>query len=161
MKVILVIAALAFATNMRAAGQGAACPATTAPLASFAVPEPYPATPPSSSFWHGDERFWTMLQPGGTWSHLPRNQQGFRQKVFWWYPGFDGAIEARPDLRVFGRRIDGPESFVYKGPATNAHHEDFGGWAILTAIDVPTAGCWELTGLYRGESVTFVVRVTD
>jgi hypothetical protein len=55
-----------------------------------------------------------------------------------------------------GRRLDGPESFV-AGPATNAHHVDFGGWAMLTGIDVPTRGCWELTGTFREQSVTFVV----
>jgi hypothetical protein len=100
-----------------------------------------------------------MLQPDGTWAGLSRNRDGYRQKVFWWYPGFDGRLEARPDLKVFGRRLDGRESFVSE-PATNAHHPDFGGWTILTGIDVPTPGCWELTGTYRGHAVTFVVFVT-
>ena len=103
-----------------------------------------------------------MLQEHGTWAGLWRNDQGFRQKVFWWYPGFDGRVEGQPNLIVTGRRLDGPESFVHPRPATNAHHVDFGGngWTILTGIDVPTTGCWELTGTYRGESVTFVVWIT-
>lgn len=137
----------------------ASCPVTPTPQRSFTVPAPYPAEAPYRNFWHGNEHFWTMLQADGTWAGLPRHPRGYRQKVFWWYPGFDGRVEARPDLKVFGRRLDGPDSFVSQ-PATNAHHPDFGGWTILTGIDVPTRGCWELTGTYRGRSVTFVVLVT-
>jgi hypothetical protein len=136
----------------------AVCPVTTAPQPQFTTPAPYPVKAPYSSFWYGDERFWTMLGGDGTWAGLPRNERGYRQKVFWWYPGFNGRLEARPDLKVVGRRLDGPESFVSQ-PATNAHHADFGGWTILSGIDVPTTGCWELTGTYRGQTLTFVVWV--
>lgn len=136
----------------------ATCEVTPVPTSPFTPPSPYPSTAPYKNFWHGHEGLWTMLQPHGTWAGLPRNESGFRQKVFWWHPGFDGRVEGRPDLVVMGRRLDGPESFTHR-PATNAHHVDFGGngWTILTGIDVPTAGCWELTGTYRGQSVSFVV----
>jgi len=137
----------------------AACEVTPVPASPFTPPAPYPSTAPGTSFWHGHEGLWTMLQPNGTWAGLPRNERGLRQKVFWWHPGFDGRVEGRPDLRVTGRRLDGPESFTH-GPATNARHADFGGWTMLTGIDVPVPGCWELTGTYRGQSVTFVVLVT-
>lgn len=161
--VVALVMAFVLSAAMPAAsrqGQGAAaCPVTVAPQPAFTTPAPYPVKAPYSSFWYGDERFWTMLGGEGTWAGLPRHEQGFRQKVFWWYPGFDGRVEPQPDLKVFGRRLDGPGSFVSQ-PATNARHDDFGGWTILTGIDVPTHGCWELTGTYRGESVTFVVRVT-
>jgi|SRR5687768_10057733 len=134
------------------------CSVTVQSTPAFFAPPPYPQSAPGSrSFWHGSETFWTILVEGGTWQSLPRNPNGYRQKVFWWSPGFDGRREARPKLSVVGRRLDGPESFVHAGPATNAHHVDFGGWAILAGIDVPTAGCWELTGTYRDQSLTFVV----
>jgi hypothetical protein len=134
---------------------------TAAPSPPLLAPAPYPTAAPYDLFWHGNERFWTMLRPDGAWARLPRNERGYRQKVFWWYPGFNPRVEARPDLKVFGRRLDGPETFVHPSPATNAHHADFGGWTILTGIDVPSKGCWELTGAYRGETVTFVVLITD
>ena len=136
------------------------CEVTSSPDRPFKAPAPYPPNAPSSNFWHGDERLWTMLQNDGKWAGLPRNDKGFRQKVFWWHPGFDGRVEGRPNLIVTGRRLDGTESFVHPAPATNAHHVDFGGWTILTGIDVPTTGCWELTGYYRGQSLTFVVWIT-
>lgn len=139
----------------------AACRVTPVPDRPFTAPAPYPAKAPYSNFWHGHEGLWTMLQNDGKWAGLPRNDQGFRQKVFWWHPGFDGRVEARPNLIVTGRRLDGTESFVHTRPATNAHHVDFGGWTMLTGVDVPTTGCWELTGTYRGQSVAFVVWITD
>jgi hypothetical protein len=93
-----------------------------------------------------------MLPIDATW-------QGLRQKVFWWHPGFDGRIEQRPKLTVAGRRLDGAGSFVRPPPATNASNAGFGGWTILTGIDLPTIGCWELTGSYRGSVVRFIVSV--
>jgi hypothetical protein len=30
---------------------------------------------------------------------------------------------------------------------------------MMTGLDVPTAGCWELTAHYRGHTVNFVVSV--
>ena len=167
----LTLSAAAFASpNALASGESGestvlqfqrTCDATVAPDLPFTAPAPYPSRAPSSNFWHGHQGLWTMLGGDGTWAGLSRNEHGFRQKVFWWSPGFDGRIETQPDFVVIGRRLDGPESFVRPSPATNAHHVDFGGWTILTGIDVPTTGCWELTGAYRGQSVTFVVWVTD
>jgi hypothetical protein len=133
------------------------CSVTIPSFPLFVAPAPYPQNAPSRNFWFGSEKLWTMLVEDGTWHALPRNPNGFRQKIFWWSPGFDGRVEPRPQLSVIGRRLDGPEAFVNPTPATNAHHADFGGWTILTGIDVPTAGCWELTGTYHNQSVTFVV----
>jgi hypothetical protein len=101
-----------------------------------------------------------MLQRDGRWHRLSRNEQGFRQKVFVWRPGFDGRTEPSPALIVRGRRVHGDGSFV-AGRATNASHDSFGGSAMLTGVDVPSLGCWELTAEYGGESVTFVVLVEE
>ena len=93
-----------------------------------------------------------MLPVNATW-------QGLRQKLFWWHPGFDGRIEQQPKLTVTGRRLDAKDSFVRPPPATNALNAGFGGWTILTGVDLPTTGCWELTGSYRGNMVRFRVFV--
>lgn len=151
--------AVALASILSASPSLTSCNATAAPDEPFIVPSPYPDRPPAGNFWHGQDTFWTMLRADGNWSALPRNSQGLRQKVFWWAPGFDGRAEPRPNLVVSGRQLDGTASFVDPGPATNAHHADFGGWAILTGIDVPQPGCWELTGHYRDQALTFVVWV--
>jgi len=40
---------------------------------------------------------------------------------------------------------------------TNARSEDFGGWAMLTGLDFPGAGCREIPGRYLGPELRFVV----
>jgi hypothetical protein len=140
--------------------QAANCPITTADSPRFSPPAPYPATAPVGTFWYGTESLWTMLPVEGTWQGLPHNANGFRQKVFWWHPGFDGRTEQKPELTVIGRRLDGTGSFRRLPPATNASNAGFGGWTILTGLDVPTTGCWELTGSYRDNTLTFVVWIT-
>jgi hypothetical protein len=142
------------------ASQVGNCPIATASIPPFSPPAPYPVSAPAGMFWHGNDDLWTRLPIDGSWRGLPVNGSGFRQKVFWWHPGFDGGAESRPEMTVTGRRLDGAGSFVRPAPATNASHADFGGWTILTLIDVPTTGCWELAGSYRGNTVSFVVSVT-
>ena len=56
-------------------------------------------------------------------------------------------------------RLDGPGQFKSDGRGTNAF-ADFGA-AMLVGVTIPTTGCWELTGTYRGERLSYVVRVAD
>jgi hypothetical protein len=141
-------------TGILSPSENANCPVTEG-HSSFSPPAPYAEAALPGSFWHGHPGLWTMLQVDGTWRGLNQHVDGFRQKVFWWHPGFDGKSEQKPELTVTGRRLDGAGSFVQLPPATNA----FDGWAILTGVDVPTLGCWELTGWYRGNTLSFVVSV--
>jgi len=136
-----------------------ACP-VTAPQRSFSPPGPF-VRAPSGAFWYGTERLWTLLPADGSWQALPRSASGLRQKVFWWRRGFDGRVEPRPNLSVKGRRLDGKESFMQPPPATNAFSADLGGWAMLTGIEAPTPGCWEISGSYRDTTLTFVVRIAS
>jgi hypothetical protein len=139
---------------------GWACPVTTRPDPAFVPPRPYPASPTHGSYWYGTPELWTLLGRTVWQSHsLPHNGNGYRQKIFWWRPGFNGKTEPVPALSVTGRRLDGPGAFVNPLPATNASSPDFGGWAMLTGVDIPAPGCWELTGEYHGRSLSFVVLV--
>jgi VWFA-related protein len=139
---------------------GSSCPATVSGATGFVPPAPYPAPPPFPDvFWHGTPSLWTMLPVNGRWKSLPRGASGYRQKVFVWRPRYDGRSEQWPRLTVTGRRLDGAAGPLVAEEATNAHHRDFGGWAMLTAVEVPTHGCWEVTATYGGSSLTFVVSV--
>jgi len=149
----------AYRSGVSSITQTANCPITRVGSPPFSPPAPYPETAPPGTFWYGTEGLWTMLRVDGTWQRLPHNANGFRQKVFWWHPGFDGRTEQKPELTVMGRRLNGEGSFTRLPPATNASNAGFGGWTILTGIDVPTTGCWELTGSYRGNTLTFVVSI--
>jgi hypothetical protein len=47
------------------------------------------------------------------------------------------------------RLDDGPDNALLSAP-TNAGGESLGDWTILTGIDFPSPGCWEITGEIRG-----------
>lgn len=44
-----------------------------------------------------------------------------------------------------------------------AHFDDEwqDGWLMLTGIDFPSTGCWEISGEYLGQSLTFVVETVN
>jgi hypothetical protein len=136
----------------------ATCPITRAPNVLFTPPSPYPATPPSNyvgEFWHGTPELWTMLRPDATWSGLPQSGVGYTQKIFWWRQGYNMDAEPNPKLTVTGKRLDEQAPPLVASSATNAS-ADFG-QAMLVGVDIPTLGCWEITGQYKGSELSFVV----
>jgi VWFA-related protein len=138
----------------------ASCAATASAGAPFVPPGPYPRQAPGDgTVWHGTDALWTMVPAGGTWRSLPRGEHGYRQKVFLWRPGYDGRADQWPAVTVIGRRLDADAPPLVAEAATNAYRRDFGGWAMLVGVEVPTAGCWQLTATHGGASLTFVVRV--
>jgi hypothetical protein len=147
--VLLVLPASATAAEL-----SPGCRTTLAPSRLFAEPSPSSA----SRFWYGSEALAVLLRRSGTWQGMGPSHN-YRDKLFWWRQGYDGTTAPRPELVVSGRRIDGEAPPVIVSRATNAYHEDFGGWAMLVGIEFPASGCWEMTGRYEGQAVTFVVRV--
>ena len=132
------------------------CAATLAPARRFAEPSPSSAT----HFWYGDTTLAALLHTSGTWQGMGPSHK-YRNKLFWWRQGYSGVTEPRPELIVSGRRLDGEAPAATVSRATNAHHKDFGGWAMLVMVEFPTSGCWELTGHYKGQVTSFVVSVTS
>jgi len=132
----------------------------TKPTPAFAAPPPAPRQPPASyhAAWFGTAALWTMLRRGGeVWAGLPQDADGFGQKTFWWSARWDVNSELQPAISVTGRRLDEQGSFSTSGLGTNAG-ADFG-VAMLIGVTVPTAGCWRLTGTYRGVTLSYVVWV--
>ena len=140
---------------------GDTCPVTRAPQPAFVPPAPYPSQPPPAyvgQFWYGTSDLWTMLEEdGAAWRGFPQGGEGYSQKVFWWSASFHAQTESKPHLTVTGRRLDGAAGPLGASAATNAV-ADFGE-AMLVGVTVPTIGCWEITGSYRGLALSFVVRV--
>jgi hypothetical protein len=73
-------------------------------------------------------------------------------------PGYDWRTETTPRLRVTGRRLDAPALAVTSSDATNGFEPSMGAFMLL-GLELPAAGCWELTGHYHGHSLRLVVRV--
>jgi DNA-binding beta-propeller fold protein YncE len=132
------------------------CPATLAVNRTFVAPIPYPEKAPYGQFWYGNEKLWTALQPDGKWLQLR-----YGEKVFWWSQGYVGTKEPQPKLKITAKRLDSDNPpIVLSEQATNAFHQDFGGWAMLSGVQLPEQGCWEIIGEYSGEKLAFVVNVT-
>ena len=133
------------------------CPVTTPEKSTFQAPEPYsPDAPWEGIFWYGTEHLWTALNTTGVWQGLPDNPEGYTQKIMWWSDFYVLKDEPQPVLVVTGRRLDVESPPLKFGGATNAYAKDIGD-AMLTGVDFPTLGCWEITGHYKKTDLTFVV----
>jgi len=109
-------------------------------------------------FWYGSDSLWTAIPQHGIWEALPRNPGGYTQKVFWWRDGYIWNEEPEPELTVTGERLDSPAPALHGSKATNAYAGDIGS-AMLVGVDIPTLGCWKITGKYRKAELSFAVWV--
>ena len=142
--------------SVKAADPGG-CPITRPPNPAFVPPAPPAPSAPSvrgEEFWFGTPELWTSLRSDGTWSGLPYQNGAYTQKVFWWSQRYDW----QSPLMVSGSRIDGSAPRLRASTATNAFADDIGS-SILVGVDIPSTGCWEITGQLKGRYLSFVVWV--
>jgi hypothetical protein len=141
---------------------GATCPVTKPPSSAFVPPSPYPRETAQNQFWFGSDKLWTALPTDGTWKlgHYTPDDPSFRQKMLWWRRGYDRAAGDPPELTVMGKRLDSAAPPLATDEHANA------GWTndpnhpfMVTGINVPKVGCWQITGDYKGDKLTFVVNV--
>jgi hypothetical protein len=109
---------------------------------------------PKSENWYGTDALAVQLPRTGAW---PITAPGalIAVKLFWWSAGFRPGMES--NLNVTIRELGGAEVTAVISKPTSAHAASLGGWTMLTGLDFPEAGCWEITGEYLGQSLTFVV----
>ena len=138
------------------------CPVTKAADQPFVPPPPYLSKAPTGMFWHGTDELWTLLHADGTWAGLPHytpHDPTFRQKLFFWREGYDWRAEPQPPLTVTGRRLDAPAPLLMADRANNGYWDDWKSF-MVTGINLPTLGCWEITGHYEGHDLSFLVWVS-
>jgi hypothetical protein len=134
------------------------CPITILQEPPFVPPPPYDHLRFVGEFWYGSNALWTAISRDGTWEALPHNPTGYTQKVFWWREGYSAGEEPEPALTVTAERLDGEAPSVRGSKATNASASDIGS-AMLVGVDLPTLGCWRITGNYGDAELSFVVLV--
>jgi len=78
-------------------------------------------------------------------------------KLTHWRRDFDWRKE-KPDLTVVAKRLDREAPPVAADPA-HAVFVTIERPGIMTAIDIPSTGCWELTAQYGGHRLSFVISV--
>jgi len=116
-----------------------------------------------TGFWLGTEKLWIALpKSGSVWAWLPRHSRGpgnpnLTAKIFWGSVDFDRRKEDPPQLKVTGRRLDGDAPPLVVDKVTHALFEPHD--AMLAGVYVPTPGCWEITGDYKGQKLSYVVWV--
>jgi hypothetical protein len=134
------------------------CPLTIPQDPPFIPPAPYDSLGFEGEFWYGSDSLWTAVRQNGIWEALPHNPGGYTQKVFWWRDGYVWTEEPQPELIVTGERLDASAPPLIASRATNAFASDIGS-AMLVGVDLPTLGCWKVTGKYADAEVSFVVWV--
>ncbi len=140
----------------------ASCPVTVPPADPFKPPRPYSQEEDENFSRLGTEKLWTNLQKAGVWLWAPHGPghehqvQPLTRKIFWMSVDFNYREGYPPELKVTGRRLNGDAPPLLTLPTTNAGAPGPTP-AMLTGVYVPTPGCWEITGDYKGQKLSFVV----
>lgn len=113
---------------------------------------------PKSENWYGSEALAVQLPRTGTWSTTAPGAL-IAVKLFWWSAGFRSGMES--NLNVTIRELSGAAVTAVISKPTNAYAASLGGWTMLTGIDFPQPGCWEITGQYLGQRLSFVVETVQ
>jgi hypothetical protein len=150
---IAVVACAALSSAGAADEAPVTCPVTL-PLAAFVPPPPYEARE-EGRFWYGTKALWTSLADDGIWRGIA-SASGVRNKVWWWRAGWEPQQDAPYEgLIVTGNRLDATAPPARSSAATNGLLGT--GWAMLVMLELPTRGCWAITGNYGGDTLSFVV----
>jgi hypothetical protein len=150
----------------------AQCLTTLAPNPPFAPPPQYQTNVPEDSFWYGADQLCTALGFDGNWRMRDNvlHGKGYRTKLTFWSRGFDWRKEFEPKLVIVAKRLDVEAPSVVVAHANAVFIPSHGAAAIaptfargvapvMTAIDIPTTGCWEVTAHYGGHTLPFIVSV--
>lgn len=131
------------------------CQVTVPPTTRFIPPGEHELR---NSFWLGTEKLWTSLRKSGEiwgWGPHGPGAPDLTAKIFWGSVDFDYHRKEDYDLKVTGRRLDGNAPPLVVDKVTNALFVPHA--VMLTGVYVPTPGCWEITGDYKGQKLSFVV----
>src|SRR5712664_3838513 len=119
-------------------------------------------TPDQFSF--GTERLWTLLPADGTWRGSVPSKPGdfvYDDKLPWFRTHAAFSQKDGP-LTVRGKRLDGPApSFIETYDGISSPGAEDGNAMIMGGISIPVFGCWEITGHYKDQELTFTIWVTS
>jgi hypothetical protein len=144
------------------------CPVTKVSDNPFVPPHPYHAKTMSGGSWFGTDGLWIAPPADGIWGgqHFSTTDPAsgsktdwWREaKVSWWRQGYDWRVDSASKLKVTGRRLDSTAPPLVAHEA-NAVGIKFPNIYMMDSLYFPTPGCWEITGRYEDDEVTFVVWV--
>jgi len=146
-----------------------ACPVTKPPAQPFVPPPPYWTDHGTDAFWFGTRKLWILLPNNGTWHVLPIDSQGqiahaarditaYSQKLAWYREGYDWRSDPQreqPMMKVTGERQGAPAPPLAAHANTVTARPPY----IMVGVDIPTLGCWKITGHFEDTELSFVVWV--
>ena len=113
-------------------------------------------------FLYGTAALWTVLPADGTlrgWGPEKPGDFAYHGKIGW-YRYHAPFLEDGP-VSFKGKRLDGPApTFIEAYDSTAYPGKDGSPAMIVMGMDVPVFGCWEFTGHYKDQDVTFTLWVT-
>ena len=132
----------------------------------FVPPPEYPKKLSKDYFWYGTDRLWLSLPTSGTWfglGHYTPQDPTFRQKIMWWRNGLDLHADLRGKFKITGKRLDSDAPPLQSDPISGVSGGVFengiikGPPFIMSGVNFPTLGCWEVTGRFEEDELTFVI----
>lgn len=139
------------------------CPVTAPGDSAFHPPSQDPDGPPDfvNTVWYGTPELWTFVNSEGQeWYDLPLAADGtLTQKTFWWSERFSIGDPSLPDITVSLQRVNASVAAadVTDRPTTGSNPNI--GSFMLVGLNIPEPGCWEVTAVYKGASLSYVVWV--
>jgi hypothetical protein len=136
------------------------CPVTKAPTPAFVPPAAYNSSPLSGGFLLGSQSLWTFVN---TYAEPSRpEEQPYIFKLVYWHPGLNWHhTDETNALTVVARRLDGPSApIVFTPRASMVGHfraESPDEVAMMTGLDLPSRGCWEIAADFKGEHLNYVI----
>jgi hypothetical protein len=108
-------------------------------------------------FLYGTDALFTQLHSDGRWRGI-KSATGTRNKSAWFRKDAEWGEEYPYQLVVTAKRIDADGPMLTVPRVTNMlvgkEQEEV---AMLLMLELPERGCWEVTGNYKSDHLSFVV----
>lgn len=133
------------------------CPVTrSTPETRFTPPPPSQAAAPDAArFWYGSDALYVSLRSDGRWDGIT-SPSGTRNKSFWYRKNPQWLEEFPNQFKATARRFDSEGPMLTFPNVNNAiMGEEV---AMLFMLELPR-GCWEVTGNYKSDSLSWVTWV--
>jgi hypothetical protein len=134
------------------------CPVTrSTPENRFTPPPPHRAVEADAArFWYGSDALYVSVWSDGRWRGIT-SPTGTRDKSFWHRKDAKWLKEFPYQLKVTAKRIDTDGAMITFPRVTNAIMGDE--VAMLLMLELPERGCWQVTGNYKSDYLSWVTWV--
>ena len=133
------------------------CPVTRSPPETrFTVPPPHTAYAAGDrTFWYGSDALYVALASSGRWTGIT-SATGTRNKSFWYRKNQEWREEFPYQFKATAKRLDSAAPMLSFPNVNNALMGEV--VAMLFMLELPR-GCWEVTGSYKSDSLSWVTWV--